>query len=665
MAAVALTGKGTAAASGSATVWRGTTTTSTASFPALVVEWLPGEGPFTTDGNWVDITEYVVGGSTFIGRQYELDRFQAGSCSLTLAADTRLFDPDWSSGPFYGQLIPMAQLRVWALWSGVIYPVWRGYVTDWGQTVPGADNLVYTTVQASDAFMLLEQIRLPSSAWALEVQRVSPSLWFRLGETDTVRVSDSSDNGNYGLYDNCTQGASGLIPNDNDGAVSFTNTSQDRVWIQNPSLIAGYPFTFSCMYQIDPGVGTTSAPYIFTTGGSYGVWITTDSPSGAVLFTISDGTNLRQVYTTSSFSDGKPHHLVCVAASSTSMLIYVDGTLQTVGTGTSGSGAPAFVASPDGYYLGNLGNSTPVSNFIYGFGGADPGTIDEAVIWDGTALTAAQIATLALAAKSGWDGDDSGARVTRFLDAIDWPSDLRDILPGISTLGPASWSAGTSALSALQAWADTEYGLFYIDQEGRIVWRSRHARYLDTTSLTSQATFSDDAADNICYSVENFELARDETLIRNPVTASRSGGISVTVKNQTLIDTKYGPRTWASPNTEDQKDSAVRDRAVWLLARYQEQTTRLRSMTIHPPANPTYLWPQALGRQIGDKITVKRTPLNLGNTITSTQWIEGIRHKFSPTFWATTFSGSPTEDSAYLVLDDVTLGLLDTGQLVY
>jgi hypothetical protein len=86
----------------------------------------------------------------------------------------------------------------------------------------------------------LEQIKLPSSAWALEVAKDDPTAWFRLGETNTVRVTDSSDGGNYGLYDNCQQGAPSLVVNDSDPAVGFAHSLEERVTIQNPNLISGY-----------------------------------------------------------------------------------------------------------------------------------------------------------------------------------------------------------------------------------------------------------------------------------------------------------------------------------------------------------------------------------------------------------------------------------------
>ena len=65
-----------------------------------------------------------------------------------------------------------------------------------------------------------------------------------------------------------------------------------------------------------------------------------------------------------------------------------------------------------------------------------------------------------------------------------------------------------------------------------------------------------------------------QQLIRNPVTASRTGGVSVTVTDAAGRQ-KYGDRSYSSPTTQDQDDASVRDRATWLLARYKELARKL------------------------------------------------------------------------------------------
>ncbi len=663
--------------------------TARSDYPELCLEWLPTRGPGAADGEWCDITSYVADFSCRRGRQYETDRFEAGTMSVTLKATTRLFDPENPAGPFYPWLAPMRQIRLTAVWNGALYPVWRGYVRSWGQTVP-ADKLFITTIACEDGFYRLERVKLPSSAWALEVQKDDPSLWFRLGETDTPRVTDSSDGGNYGIYDNCQQGVAGLVPNDADGACGFAHSQEERVAVQNPSLISGYPFTIEALIRIGSDhptgrkiiwAGFPGAPT--SVNSDNGMWLGIDPTfPGQLMSHVRNSGAQRRVVTNDIVANGVPHHVTWIAASSSSHLLYIDGVAAT--TTTVSSGSPSWISSPtNGYTIGNV---TDIGLGDYGFGnnldGDDAdlaiphldferGTIDEIVVWDAASIAATRIAAHSLAAKSGWDGDDTGARVTRFLDAIGWPSTLRDIDTGISILGPASWSAGSSALSALQGWANTELGGFFMGKDGKLVWRSRHFPYLDSTATVSQATFGDaHSGEALTYRDEGFALPRDETLIRNPVTASRVGGVSVTVSDPALcnpVDGKYGDRTWDSPTTEDQKDSAVRDRALWLLARYKEQSSRLAKMTLVPRSNASGLWPQVLGRELGERITVKRMPLGLNSEIVSDQIIEAIEHSGSPMQWETTFTGSPVDPNVgdYLILDDATYGLLDTGVLAY
>jgi hypothetical protein len=652
-------------------------------WPDLAIEWLPDGAPNDDDGSWEDLTAYLVSGSTKRGRQYELDRFVAGTMSLTLKTSTRLFDPENAAGTYYGKLTPMKQIRV--TWDGD--PVWRGFVTSWGTTEPD-DVMFVTTISAKDAFERLERYRLPSSAWALEITNDDPTAWFRLGESDTPRITDNTENGNYGLYDNCQQGQQGLVVNDSDGAVSFAHSLEERAVIQNRDLLTGYPFTISFMFKIDntePAgfktifVGQPGVPA--STHGFVLVWMPETGSTvqaGGIACWIGDGTNTRVVGTHARYDDNLPHHCAIVCTNATTFQIYIDGAAASQGTGTSGTGAPAFLSvAPSNWVIGNYPDLRAGD---YGFGAnADGlgvasqevhrGTLDEFCVWDGTALGSTRIAAHALAAKTGWADEDTGARVTRFLDRIGWSSVLRDIDTGISTLGPANWSAKASALSVMQGWADTELGAFFVGKDGKIVWRSRHYPLLDANATTSQATFGDGhSGETLRYDNNGLELVRDENLIRNPVSASRTNGVTVEVSDDTLIDDVYGDRTWAMPGSEDSKDSVVRDRAMWGLARFKNEATRLRSMTISPDRDPTNLWPAVMDRELGDRITVKRTPVGLGAEIELDFIVESIEHKFDVhSKWTTTFSGSPVDPNVgdYLILDDATYGLLDSFELAY
>jgi hypothetical protein len=68
---------------------------------------------------------------------------------------------------------------------------------------------------------------------------------------------------------------------------------------------------------------------------------------------------------------------------------------------------------------------------------------------------------------------------------------------------------------------------------------------------------------------------------------------------------------------------------------------------------------------IGDRITVERTPQDVGAQITKSLIIEGIKHSITRDSWVVTFNTDPTLQNAPFVLDSATLGVLDTNILGY
>jgi hypothetical protein len=87
------------------------------------------------------------------------------------------------------------------------------------------------------------------------------------------------------------------------------------------------------------------------------------------------------------------------------------------------------------------------------------------------------------------DGEDSGARVTRILNAAAWYTDHRRIGAGDSTLQGTLF--GDTALNLLQLTADSEIGELYMDGAGNVTFRERQAIIEDTRSTQVQAVFGD------------------------------------------------------------------------------------------------------------------------------------------------------------------------------
>ena len=103
----------------------------------------------------LDNTDYLLGGTLFYdvsefvrqvsvrrGKSRQLDKFTAGSASIQFNNNTRTFDPEFVSSPYYGQIIPKRTVKVSTGGSAVFY----GVVDDWnlnydlsGLSTAGAD----------------------------------------------------------------------------------------------------------------------------------------------------------------------------------------------------------------------------------------------------------------------------------------------------------------------------------------------------------------------------------------------------------------------------------------------------------------------------------------------------------------------------------------------
>jgi hypothetical protein len=134
----------------------------------------------TTNGV-LDNTQYVLGGGSFFydvsayvqqisvnrGKSRALDRYQAGHVTVQFNNHNRYFDPTYVASPFYGQIVPRRDMRVWA--NGVI--VFYGTVDDWNlDYAPNGDSSA--TVSAYDGFAFLAQQTLTAATNSVELSGV-------------------------------------------------------------------------------------------------------------------------------------------------------------------------------------------------------------------------------------------------------------------------------------------------------------------------------------------------------------------------------------------------------------------------------------------------------------------------------------------------------------
>jgi hypothetical protein len=168
----------------------------------------------------------------------------------------------------------------------------------------------------------------------------------------------------------------------------------------------------------------------------------------------------------------------------------------------------------------------------------------------------------------------SGARVDAILDELDYPSTLRDIDAGDSTL-QADPGTARKALDALELVKKSEFGELFLDAEGRVTFLSRSAV---TTSLASPVyTFADDGS-GIAF--QNAVVALDDSLVVNDVTVTRAGGTAQNVFDQDSID-KYFIHSGNRDGVLVQTDTEALDMASMLLSTRRETETRIDSIVLN------------------------------------------------------------------------------------
>ena len=89
-----------------------------------------------------DVTEFVRAVSVRRGKSRQLDKYTAGIANIEFNNNTRVFDPENASSPYFGQIIPKRTIKVSTGGSAVFY----GVVDDWnlnydlsGLSLAGAD----------------------------------------------------------------------------------------------------------------------------------------------------------------------------------------------------------------------------------------------------------------------------------------------------------------------------------------------------------------------------------------------------------------------------------------------------------------------------------------------------------------------------------------------
>ena len=177
----------------------------------------------------------------------------------------------------------------------------------------------------------------------------------------------------------------------------------------------------------------------------------------------------------------------------------------------------------------------------------------------------------------------SGSQIDALLDKAFWPTADRALDTGQFVMAAVDLGTGTDALSMIQEIADSERGVFFIDNAGIATFHDAAHRGSQSRSTTSQATFADDVSGSaIIY--QDLSPSADKDLIINDWTVSPDTS-SFQSAPQRLTDwasvAKYGLRS-QTRSTRLASNAAALEQAGNLLNETAGFAIRFDSMTGDP-----------------------------------------------------------------------------------
>ena len=221
----------------------------------------------------VDVSDVVDSIETKRGRNPQADQFQTGSLTMRIVDQNGDFNPQNPASPYYNLLTPMRKVQITATYGATTYPIFSGFITSYTTTTPkNANDVVYTTIQAVDAFRLAQNAQIATVAgtsagqlsgarinalldaisWPATMRDVDTGLTTMQADPGTARTSlaamQTVETSEYGaLYVDAagsfvfqdravTAGSSGATPvvfNDNGTGIGYFNA----VWRLDDTLV--------------------------------------------------------------------------------------------------------------------------------------------------------------------------------------------------------------------------------------------------------------------------------------------------------------------------------------------------------------------------------------------------------------------------------------------
>lgn len=604
---------------------------------SFAVEMAFGYEPLDDDPSWESVTPYVRGFDINRGRNSEFTTYGPGTVSIALDNRDRRFDPEYTSGPYFGQLNPMVPVRVQATYSGVTYTMFYGFVQGWPTIYNQSNTDAVASVAAIDANRLLGntilQRSIAPSSYQTDVVAQSPTLYYPLQETSGPTATPL------------------VIP------ATFTN--QTESWTgSNSAFDSLYPVTFTTMLD-----GGFSISTLLTTGFFSSMprvtcfWVDLQDEvflayrQAAVRFVnmtlrsgnaasdmrvhIEIGANAWDYEESRSLNISPgPHFVVLTVDASKAYKVFdlsIDGRSVWAET-IDGSGA--LVAVGGAFSL----SGSPVSHVAWFSGTPDL----DALYFTGVAPFA---------------GELSSVRLERLLDDASWPTALRDIETGVQPVGGYRVVDAVAKDYTTQV-DNAEQGSLFVNREGDVEFRSR-----TTAEAVQVVGLFDDAGTDLPFANVTVD-AHTVDAIRNNVIVTYANGSTTSTDAGSVAAYGQASQTIDARLVDDA--TVAQSIGDTLLARAKDPRTRVTRLDVNVRRDPAGIVPVVAALDLSDDVTVSLTPTGVGSALWRAVRVQGISHRVTPQSWDVSLYLAPgpvNTNGPLMILDDGTYGVLDSNKL--
>jgi hypothetical protein len=532
---------------------------------------------------------------------------------VTLNNRARTFDPFYTSGTYYGKLLPRRQIRITATYGATTYPVFRGFVAGWPPvwTDAGKDSTV--TLSCFDAMGLLASDAQPVD-WARNyILTTSPRHYYPCDEPVGPYTANQSlkDYGSEPLNMATTAAASsgnqlavGLVNS------SITGTGSDAAAsAQGGTNSSPGSFSVSC-WAIPDSSGSISQ---MLSGSIYNhFWyLSYDNSTGKFRVEVTEPSfgNSKVASTNSSGFDSGAARMLSFDWNSAARTItlYIDGILIAT---TTVNNAGIYIALPEAVNIGT-------------------GSVQQVIVWStGIAQSIFQeifkYSTVAFS-------ESTAARFNRLIANTSFPSGMTSApsAPASTVLELTDDAPMTTA--ELQKVADSEYAPLFVTRAGVLTLYNQNQIRTETRSIVSQGTYGTGG-----YAIgQNVAIAYDGDSMRNEADITMSQGGVYTKKNTSSI-AAYGA---AEASVETQVASLANAVSIGDIVTSWGGQVYPKADPVEVVLSPDGDWSNALDRELNDRITLVVSPPT-GNAITTPMLLSRITHSVVPGKWTTTFEGS-------------------------